>query len=103
MTADVAEKDTSPSKNKSFFKKGSKKEKSDKSDDCSISSTSEKNKNWLGQEMKRPRAEYQAEIDELKLKLVALETELLTTTSKLNAFKEWMRQAPTAYQESVEL
>eukprot|EP00536_Pseudo-nitzschia_multiseries_P007851 jgi/Psemu1/305289/fgenesh1_kg.189_\ len=68
-----------------------------------MSSAGEKGKNWLGQSVKRPRAEYQAEIDELKLKIAAIETELLTTTSKLNAFTEWMRQAPTAYQESVEL
>mmetsp|Transcript_27193 Transcript_27193/g.59874 ORF Transcript_27193/g.59874 Transcript_27193/m.59874 type:complete len:114 (-) Transcript_27193:228-569(-) len=109
--AEIGGKDTSPSKNKGKFKKGSKKEKAskplkesnDKSDDSSTASTNEKSKNWLGQEMKRPRAEYQAEIDELKLKFAAMETDLLIKTNELNAFKDWIRDAPSANQESVEL
>ena len=112
MTAvEVPEKDTSPSKNKGKSKKGTKKEKApkplkeinDKSDDSSTASTNEKSKNWLGQQVKRPRAEYQAEIDELKMKFAAMETDLLIKTNQLNAFKDWIREAPSANQESVEL
>ena len=58
-----------PSTKKSFF--GSK----TKSDDGSISSQKQPT-NWLGKEVKRPRAEYQAEIDELKLKVQSLKAQL---------------------------
>lgn len=119
--AEVVEKETSSPNKKGFFgKNGSsknnnkeqepkkdpnKKEKKEKAErrgsDSSTTSTStgdkNNNKNWLGQEVKRPRAEYQAEIDELKLKLAAAESDLLTTTSQLTQFKDWARQAPSAY------
>ncbi|VEU36251.1 unnamed protein product [Pseudo-nitzschia multistriata] len=103
--ASPKKKDTSPKNKKEKSPKLSKKDrKNDLSDDSSVcSSTGEKAKNWLGREVKRPRAEYQAEIDELKLKLAALETEVLTKTNQLDAFQDWIRQIPSAYQESVEL
>jgi hypothetical protein len=64
-------------------------------DDSSVCSTASiGDKNWLGQEKKKPRAEYQAEIDELKLKLVAVEDELATKTTQLNRFMNWARQMP---------
>ena len=51
-------------------------------------------KNWLGKDAKRPRAEYRAEIDELKLKLAALESNLESKTVELNQYKDWMSKAP---------
>mmetsp|Transcript_27173 Transcript_27173/g.58191 ORF Transcript_27173/g.58191 Transcript_27173/m.58191 type:complete len:107 (+) Transcript_27173:120-440(+) len=106
MTTEVAEKEKSSKK--SFFSgKGSKKEKepNEKKEkavrggsDSSVASTSlEKSKNWLGQEVKRPRAEYQAEIDELKLRLAAIEADLESKTIELTQFKDWVRLAPSAF------
>ena len=67
----------------------------DDNDDSSVcSTTSNGDKNWLGLEKKKPRAEYQAEIDELKLKLVAVEDELATKTTQLDRFMNWARQMP---------
>ena len=64
-------------------------------DDSSVcSTTSNGDKNWLGLEKKKPRAEYQAEIDELRLKLVAVEDELATKTTQLDRFLNWARQMP---------
>ncbi|MGK3759129.1 MAG: translation initiation factor IF-3 [Bacillariaceae sp.] len=87
-----------PKKEKKVKEKKVKKEKNiadNDNDDSSVCSTaSNGEKNWLGQEKKKPRAEYQAEIDELKLKLVAVEDELATKTTQLNRFITWARQAP---------
>ncbi|OEU14206.1 hypothetical protein FRACYDRAFT_269548 [Fragilariopsis cylindrus CCMP1102] len=67
----------------------------DDNDDSSVcSTTSNGDKNWLGLEKKKPRAEYQAEIDELRLKLVAVEDELATKTTQLDRFLNWARQMP---------
>ena len=67
----------------------------DDNDDSSVcSTTSNGEKNWLGLEKKKPRAEYQAEIDELRLKLVAVEDELATKTTQLDRFLNWARQMP---------
>ena len=65
-------------------------------DDSSVCSTTSNgdSKNWLGLEKKKPRAEYQAEIDELRLKLVAVEDELATKTTQLDRFLNWARQMP---------
>jgi hypothetical protein len=60
-------------------------------------SSSSTNKNWLGKEVKRPRAEYQAEIDELKLKLAELESDLENKTDELQQFKDWVSMAPSAF------
>ena len=79
-----------PSTKKGFF--GSK----TKSDDGSITSQKQQT-NWLGKEVKRPRAEYQAEIDELKLKIQSLEAQLERTTIDLRQFKDWVSMAPSAY------
>ena len=71
-----------------------------KSDDGSmVSKASQKQPttNWLGKEVKRPRAEYQAEIDELKLKVASLEAQLERTTSDLQQFKDWVSMAPSAF------
>ena len=68
----------------------------DNDDDSSVCSTTSNgdSKNWLGLEKKKPRAEYQAEIDELRLKLVAVEDELATKTTQLDRFLNWARQMP---------
>merc|ERR1712032_1700946 len=50
-------------------------------DDTSVSSTGSRGMNWLGQEKKKPRAEFQAEIDELKLKLAGVEADLSAATA----------------------
>jgi len=72
-----------------------KKEKKGGNDDDSVSSVnSSGEKNFLGMEKKKPRAEFQAEIDELKLKLVAEENEVAMLTNQLNRYKNWVRQAP---------
>ena len=88
---------------KSLFgsKKGAE-EKKDGSDDGSVASTSsttnnKKATNWLGKEVKRPRAEYQAEIDELKLKIAGLEADFERTTIELQQFKDWVGMAPSAF------
>merc|ERR1711935_772645 len=51
-------------------------------------------KNWLGKEKKRPRAEFRAEIDELKQMIAALESNLASKTVELNQYKDWMSKAP---------
>merc|ERR1712029_553525 len=61
-------------------------------------------KSWMGKEKKKPRADYQAEIDELKVKLAGLSgveedrnnqaAQVTQLTQQLSAFKMWMRQAP---------
>jgi hypothetical protein len=68
----------------------------DNDDDSSVCSTTSNgdSKNWLGLEKKKPRAEYQAEIDELRLKLVAVEDELATKTTQLDRILNWARQMP---------
>ena len=111
MTVEVAQ------EKKSLFGslKGSKKEKKSKvpkekkikekkaknpakdDDDTSVSSTGSYGKTWLGKEKKKPREEYQAEIDELKLKLAAVEGELSSKTMELQRFKNWANQAPRTY------
>ena len=63
------------------------------SDDDSVDSKGVK-KTWLGGEKKKPRAEYQTEIDSLKLQLVATEHDLTIMTNKVNKYKSWIRQAP---------
>ena len=69
------------------------------SDDGSVSSTAstKKTKTWLGKEVKRPRAEYQAEIDALKLKIASLETDLERCTVELQQFKDWVGMAPSTF------
>ena len=52
-----------------------------------------KTSSWFGKS-KKPRAEYQAEIDELKLKLAATTSELETTKQKLDAWEGWAKRAP---------
>ena len=62
-------------------------------------------KTWLGIEKKKPRAEYQAEIDALTAKLAALEeiradrdlqtARVIQLTREVNSFKTWARQAPS--------
>ena len=74
--------------------------KKEPSDDGSVASTSSTKKattNWYGKEVKRPRAEYQAEIDELKLQIVELQVKLATKTSELQQFKDWVGMAPSAF------
>ena len=75
------------------------KNKKEGSDDGSVASNAshKKTTNWLGKEVKRPRAEYQAEIDELKLKIMALEAQLERTTIDLQQFKDWVGMAPSAF------
>ena len=58
-------------------------------------------KTWLGAEKKKPRAEYQAKIDELNAKVKALETDrdqkaaqVYQLTQQINSFSMWMRQSP---------
>jgi len=58
-------------------------------------------KNLFGFESKRPRAEYQAEIDNLKYELEMatsnlrqVTAELQQTQGKLNRFQSWARSAP---------
>lgn len=71
-----------------------------KSDDGSIASKASQKQpatNWLGKEVKRPRAEYQAEIDELTLKVASLEAQLERTTADLQQFKDWVSMAPQAF------
>lgn len=65
-------------------------------DDASVGSTDSKGmkKSWFGGEKKKPRAEYQAEIDELKLQLAASNSELEETRAKLQSWQLWMRKAP---------
>jgi len=63
------------------------------SDDDSVDSKGVK-KTWLGGEKKKPRAEYQSEIDTLKLKLVAAEHDLTMMANRVNKYKNWIRQAP---------
>jgi hypothetical protein len=76
-------------------------EKKDGSDADSVSSAAEtktsKATNWLGKEVKRPRAEYQAEIDELKLKLAEVRVDLENKTVELQQFKDWVGMAPSAF------
>ena len=43
---------------------------------------------------KKPRAEYQAEIDELKLKLAAATSDLEVCKQKLDAWEGWAKRAP---------
>jgi hypothetical protein len=51
-------------------------------------------KKMLGFEKKKPRAEYQAEIDELRVQLANAHGELERTQTKLNRYQQWARQAP---------
>mmetsp|Transcript_8494 Transcript_8494/g.9885 ORF Transcript_8494/g.9885 Transcript_8494/m.9885 type:complete len:115 (+) Transcript_8494:158-502(+) len=74
-------------------KKTSSKKGGEVSDDDSVDSKGVK-KTWLGGEKKKPRAEYQSEIDSLKLQLVATEHDLTIMTNKVNKYKTWIRQAP---------
>lgn len=88
-------KEGKPKKEKKVKEKKVKNVGSDDNDDSSVcSTTSNGDKNWLGLEKKKPRAEYQAEIDELRLKLVAVEDELATKTTQLDRFMNWARQMP---------
>ena len=90
-----------PADKKSLSKKDSLSD--EKKDDCDVSvvssgpSKAKSNKNWLGKEVKRPRAEYQAEIDALKLKLAEMETDLENKTIELKQFKDWVSMAPSAF------
>ena len=108
MTA-VAVEEKTPKKGL-FGGKGSKKddepsptkseEKKEGSDDGSVAShkkSSPKATNWLGKEVKRPRAEYQAEIDELKLRIAEIEADLENKTVELQQFKDWVGMAPSAF------
>mmetsp|Transcript_16331 Transcript_16331/g.40944 ORF Transcript_16331/g.40944 Transcript_16331/m.40944 type:complete len:115 (-) Transcript_16331:112-456(-) len=75
--------------------------KKEPSDDGSVASTSSTKKatttNWYGKQVKRPRAEYQAEIDELKLQIAELQVNLETKTNELQQFKDWVGMAPSAF------
>ena len=51
-------------------------------------------KKIFGFEKKKPRAEYQAEIDTLKVQLANAQEELERTKTKLNRYQQWARQAP---------
>ena len=61
-------------------------------------------KTWMGTDKKKPRAEYQAEIDELQSKIAALEVikadrdqqaaRVYQLTQQVNSFNTWVRQAP---------
>ena len=51
-------------------------------------------KSWFSGKSKKPRAEYQAEIDELKLKLAGAISELEETKQKLDAWEGWAKRAP---------
>jgi mannitol-specific phosphotransferase system IIBC component len=70
-------------------------------DDSSNASGASSLRNIFGLEKKKPRAEYQAEIDELKYQLDMANTNLSRATSqlqqaqhKLNRFENWARSAP---------
>ena len=92
--------------------KKNKKEKSSKKEDLAIErtnsgSTAEENsvsslKNIFKMEKKKPRAEYQAEIDELKFELAQTQGSLNDTQRalqdanyKLSRFQQWARSAPS--------
>lgn len=80
----------------------------DKGDKDKGDKSAPSNKTWMGTEKKKPRAEYQAEIDELSAKVQALEAakadgdrqvaqqvaRVSKLTQELNSFKMWVRQAP---------
>lgn len=59
----------------------------------SVDSKGNKKTSWFGKS-KKPRAEYQAEIDELKLKLAAATSDLETAKQKLDAWEGWAKRAP---------
>lgn len=79
-----------------------KQEQAKTSDDGSVASTCSQRKktSWLGKTPKRPRAEYQAEIDGLKIKIAELETMLESTSIELEQFKDWMKKAPSAVEKA---
>ena len=68
-----------------------------RSDATGSTASTKKTKTWLGKEVKRPRAEYQAEIDALKLKIASLETDLERCTVELQQFKDWVGMAPWTF------
>ena len=82
---------------KAVEKTSSSKDDSDASEVSSGPPKTKSNKNWLGKEVKRPRAEYQAEIDALKLKLAEVELDLENKTNELKQFKDWVSMAPSAF------
>ena len=51
---------------------------------------------WMGTEKKKPRAEYQSKINELKEKMAALEIDRDQLTQQVNSISLWMCQAPSA-------
>jgi thymidylate synthase len=51
-------------------------------------------KKIFGFEKKKPRAEYQAEIDDLKIQLANTQAELERARTKVNRYQQWARQAP---------
>jgi outer membrane protein OmpA-like peptidoglycan-associated protein len=51
-------------------------------------------RNLFGFEKKKPRAEFQAEIDDLKIQLANSQLELERARTKINRFQQWARQAP---------
>jgi len=83
-------------------------ESSSTADDGSAASGPSSRKNLFGMEKKKPRAEYQAEIDELKMELEfkdgslndtknalhAAQTALQIAQSKLSRYQQWVRSAP---------
>lgn len=77
------------------------------SDDKEDSEKSSRGKTWRGTEKKKPRAEYQAEIIELKAKLEELAgveadrdrqvARVYQLSQEINSFKTWMQQAPRVF------
>jgi hypothetical protein len=79
---DAPESPKSPGKEKKLERQGS------------ASSHGSAGKSFWGAEKKKPRAEYQAEIDELKLKLAQANLDLDNVSSKYQALKGWAKSAP---------
>jgi hypothetical protein len=51
-------------------------------------------KKMFGFQKKKPRAEFQAEIDDLKVQLANTQEELERARNKVNRYQQWARQAP---------
>ena len=74
------------------------------SDEKEDGEKSSRGKTWIGTEKKKPRAEYQTEIDELKAKLEELAgvkadrdrqvARVYQLSQEIDTFKAWMQQAP---------
>jgi len=82
-------------------KKALKKLQKQADDDTSVSSEGSSRRNIFGYEKKKPRAEYQTEIDQLRAELEACKADLqksnhalATKDQKLNKLQVWARSAP---------